>query len=151
MAGHKYNIPLAADISFFGTKTLLQIVAPATRDIWVLGWEFGGKSTEGSNIPVKLEWVRQTSAGTGGVAIFPVPEDPDLPAALCSVLTGFTAEPTDGGLLVAGPTRLHPAGGNIILQRPLGEEFKIKAGTRSGIRMISGQLTDLIGNVRILE
>lgn len=151
MPGHKYNIPLAADVSAAAVRTLLQIVAPATRDIWVLEWNFGGKSTEGSNVPVKVEWVRQTSAGTSGGVITPVPEDPDIPPALCSVISAFTVEPADGALRVAGPWRLHPAGGNIIYQRPLGEEFKIKAGTRCGLRFIPDQLTDIIGYVRIME
>lgn len=151
MAGHKYNIPLAANVQNATVRTLLQIVAPATRDIWVLEWNFGGDSTQGSDIPVKVEWVRQTGAGTSGSTIVPVPEDPDLPAALCSVLSGFTVEPTDAALRVAGPWRLHPAGGNINYQRPLGDEFKIKAGTRCGLRFVPDQLTNIIGFVRIAE
>lgn len=82
--------------------TILMIVAAATKRCWLhelhIGTQNGG-ALAGTTISVG----RPTTAGTGGAAYTPLPEDPSAPASLFTALsssTAWSAEPTQPGTYI---------------------------------------------------
>ena len=150
MAGHVYNIALDADGTSSGTLPLFQLIAPASRYLWVLQWSISGKSVNASDIPIRVEWVRQTSAGTSAGTITPAARG-QYPAALMTVNKSFSAEPTDGGVIVDGPYYVSPVGGLFFLQSLKEREVEVANSGRLGLRIVCPQSTSVRANALVLE
>lgn len=151
-AGHKYTASLTGAVNVAsGTRTLIQLIAPATRDVWLQGFTISGHSVNGADIPVQFDIIRQTTAGTSGGSLTPVPTDIDSPAALATVnITFSSTEPTSSGLVLPS-FFLTPVGGLFQHQESLGEEVKIKASGRLGFRVQVSQATDILLGIRFQE
>lgn len=134
---HIYVAGNTADITSSSTVTLLQLVTPATRLAWVKELWVSGKSVTSTDVPVIVDLIRQTSAGTSGGTITPQAVVQAHPASLCTVNTSYSAEPTSSGISVAGPWYLTPIGGLFVLQTPLGDEVELSASSRIGLRIVS--------------
>lgn len=80
--------------------------------------------------PVRIDLLRQTTDGTGTGAT-EVPLDPDYPTANCTAFHSFTAEPTAGDILFSW--EVHPQGGLLVVQYPLGREPTLDNLTTSRI------------------
>lgn len=138
MPGHIYSAGSQSDITTTtATVTLLQLVAPATRRLWVKELSVSGKSVTSTDVPVVVDLIRQTTAGTTGATITPNALVDGHPASLATVNTTYTVEPTSTGTSVAGPWYLTPIGGLFILQLPLGDEIEIAVSGRLGLRIVS--------------
>jgi hypothetical protein len=134
------------------TQTLLQLTTPATRKAWITRLSVSGKDTDGTKVPAQVDLIRQTSAGTGGTSVTPRPLDPDIPASLCTALERPTAEPTNGGIVVAGPWYLTTVGGLYTLQWPLGLEIALDVSDRLGLRLITaGSINGIIAEMDFNE
>lgn len=102
-------------------KTILQLTASATDKVKIseVGVTFDG--TNASAVPVTVQLVRQTTAGSGGgTAITPVPLDPNDGTAHTTAVPGppgaWATEPTAGNVL--REWRVPPSSG-LIIQFPL--------------------------------
>ena len=133
---HQYTTSTSADESLTAAtpKTLLQLVAPATRKLALKEIHVGFNSTTTTDAPVLVELLRQTSAGTMTAAT-PAPDDSSDPAALASAARTATAEPTAGTVLRTW--RISPVGGGLLIQFPLGDEPVVNVSERIGLRCTS--------------
>ena len=134
---HRYNIisdaqALAATVA----ETLLQLVTPATRRAKVTGFSIALESVTATDVPVLVELMLQTTAGTAS-AVTPTPFDQADPAALCTAQKSFTAEPTAS--TVIRRLKLTPIGGLIVYDFPEGEEITMAVSTRLGLRVTAPQ------------
>lgn len=112
------------------TETLLQLVAPANQIVAVQAAYISFDGNSNTAVPVKVDILRQTTAGTAS-ARNPL-KTKDRAAALQT--TGqetFTAEPTAGDIIKT--FYVHPQAGAII-PLPLEREIEIPGGGRLGIR-----------------
>lgn len=153
MNGHAYNLP-GTDQTKNGTLTLMQLVTGATRKLWVEEFSVSGKSINAADISVRVEFVRQTSVGTGSAAIAAavigdVTEgQPDM---ISTVREGFATEPSDAGEIVLGPWYISPVAGLYTLQIPLGNELEMAISSRLGLRMVTPQNTVMRANIKVHE
>lgn len=150
---HAYNIP-GSDQTKNGTLTLMQLVTGATRRLWVSEFSISGKSVNAADVSVRVEWVRQTGAGTGAATIGASTIGnifEGQPAMIATALEGFTVEPTGGTEIVAGPWYISPVAGLYTLQIPLGDELMMAVSSRLGLRMVTPQSTTMRCNVRCRE
>jgi len=113
-------------------KTLLQVVAGATKRLQVKAFEVSFDGADSTKTPVLVELIRQTTAGTSA-ALTLVKHDEASEAAIGTALQTFTAEPTAGDILAS--VYLSPAGGIYSYQYPLGDEPVVAVSGRIGIRV----------------
>jgi hypothetical protein len=113
-------------------RTLVQLVTPATaRAKWVdFAISFDGATS--TAVPVLVEVLLQTTAGTATTGVAPVAINAQQPAALCTYSHTVTVEPTASTILFR--TFVHPQGGMFTFQWPLGREPVMAVSTRMGIR-----------------
>lgn len=151
---HAYNIPGTDQTAATTTKTMLQLITGATRRLWVDEFCVSGKSVNAADISVRVEWVRQSTVGTGSAAIAAGVIGkifPGTPAMISTAREGYATEPTDAGEIVAGPYYVSPVGGLFLLQIPLGESLMVDISSWLGLRMITPQTTTLRAAVRVHE
>lgn len=148
---HLYNAPMATPSTVNnGTQTLVQIATPASRKAWIKELACSGKDTDGTKVPIWVDLVKQTTAGSGGTTVTPVPIT-DCPAALSTALERPTSEPTTT-VTIRGPWYVTSVGGLYILQLALGEEVELPVNSRVGLRIITpGAITGVIGNLVFQE
>ena len=112
-------------------KTILQLVAPSSQRVALLGFAVAFDGVSSTAEPVQVEILRQTSAGTSSAGT-PVKDDDSITDALrtTSRIT-FTVEPTSGDVLRR--YNVHPQTG---FERVFGpdEEIIIGGSDRLGIR-----------------
>lgn len=154
MRCHAYNIPGTDQTVATTTKTLLQLITGATRRLWVTEFSISGKSVNSADVSVLVQWVRQTSVGTGSAAIGAstignVYEG--QPAMIATANEGFATEPTGGTEIVRGPWYMSPVGGLFVLQIPLGQEIEMAVSSRLGLRVTDAQSTVLRASVTVRE
>lgn len=113
-------------------KTILQILAPANQRVKILnfGMAFDGASV--TAVPVKVQIVRQSTAGTGGTAYTPKKVDDSLAETiLTTALTNIaTTEPTTGDILFT--FLVHPQQGYREIAA-FGNELKCGGADRIGV------------------
>lgn len=103
MADMKFVVQNEANVAMVAAtaKTILQILAPTNQRVKILnfGMAFDGASV--TAVPVLVEIVRQSTAGTGGTAYTPKKLDDSLTETILSTaLTNIvTTEPTTGDIL----------------------------------------------------
>lgn len=123
-----------AALSGGATKTVLQLTAGAQVQPRIVQAtiSFDGST---ATAPVRVDMLRQTSAGSGGSSFTPLLWNPDDGAAVSTVLTGLTGEPTASDVL---DTFLVPANNGLyVLQYPLLREPKIGKSGRIGWRVVT--------------
>lgn len=149
---HIYNAPLPAAVSVATTtRTLIQLVTPATRRAWIKEIGVAGQSVTTTDIPVLVYLAIQTTAGTSGATVTPEPM-PGYPAALSAVNITFSgAEPTTNAVPVRGPWRVTPVGGLFVLTESLGDEVMVPVSTRVGLIVVTGQTSSIDAYIRFAE
>lgn len=132
------------------TKTLLQLVTGATRQLVVKEFGISFDGVDATKIPIQVDLLRQTTAGTSA-ALTLVLNDTTQPAAISTALQTFTAEPTASD--VDWSEYLTPAGGFDRVQFPLGEEIVVPVSARLGIRCIvpAGTACNATAYIRFAE
>lgn len=154
MSGHRYNIPGTDQTVGITTLTVMQLITGATRKLWIEEFSISGKSVNASDVSVRVEFVRQTSVGTGSAAISgsvigKVGEG--TPAMISTAREGFATEPTGGTEFVRGPWYVSPVGGLYTLQIPLGNEIEMAISSWLGLRVTAPQSTVLRANISVVE
>jgi hypothetical protein len=112
-------------------ETLLQLRGHANTKAKIIeiGVSFDGVST--SEAPVVVRLLRQTTDGTSTGAT-EIAWDPDNPTPLCTGFHSHTStEPTAGDVLATW--EVHPQGGSLVVQWPLGREPTLDNATTSRI------------------
>lgn len=122
-------------------KTILQLATTSTVRAKIVEWGVTFNGTSSSAVPCTVLLQRQTTSGTGGVAIStnygPNAIDEQMPAGFSTALQGIwaTTEPTAGAVLC--PPFVPPTSG-FVLQYPLGQEPWIKVSGFLGIVVNAG-------------
>jgi len=134
MAGRKFSAVVTDEaFSAAATETVVQVVAGTNHAFKVLGWGIAFAGTGVTDEPIRIELLRQTTAGTSS-ALTIVDWQPTADTLDSSALDSFTVEPTAGDILSA--TRTHPQAGYEIWY-PEGKEPESAAAGRIGIRIIT--------------
>jgi len=122
----RYTIETNGDVALTAAtaKTILNVIN-STNGVFRItefGVSFDGVTANAE--PVTVELCKSTQATTGTVGASPTPAQVGGPAraALCTAGRGYTAEPTV--LTVIKRWLVHPAGGGLHLQSPLGREVE---------------------------
>lgn len=116
-------------------ETLIQVLAPSSNRLKIREWSVSFDGVTSSAVPVDVDLLRQTTAGTASAST-PVKYDPDSPAAAATASVGFTAEPTAGDVL--GSWQITPNGGLLVMQYPEGAEPIVEKSGRIAIRALAG-------------
>jgi hypothetical protein len=113
-------------------ETILQVVGGAAKapKLLEVGVSFNGVSP--SAVPALVELVRQTSAGTSSAATFRPLDGAASPVEI-TALSAFTAEPTDGGVILPA-WYVTPNGGLFVYAFPSGNEITVPVTERLGLR-----------------
>lgn len=116
------------------TQTLIQLVAAdANTPLRIKRLAVSFKDATSTDTPVKVQLLRQSTAGTAS-ALTPVAwRENDSAAARFSALQTFTAEPTAGNILAS--LLVLPYGGLVVEHFPLDDEPVCT--TRLGLRVIT--------------
>lgn len=126
--------------------TLLQLVAPANQRVAVKQVSVGFDGITNTNIPVLVQLIRQTTAGTTSSPSATIkPKADDISTSVQStVQDGFTAEPTYGDVLWS--ITVHPQTG-CIFPLPIPGELIVKGGGRLGLVCTAPQAVNAIGTI----
>lgn len=115
-------------------KTIVQVVAASNHAAKLKEWSVSFQGSSPSGTPVKVEVLRQTTAGTSSsLTLTKDPNDAGETIQTTGLQT-FSAEPTAGDVLFT--EYVHPQLG-YTWQAQFGEEKKIQGGGRLGIRVTS--------------
>jgi hypothetical protein len=118
-------------------KTLLQLVTPSTRRVWINEIGISFKSSTTTDAPILVELLRQTTAGTMSAAT-PLLEDPADAASLCTgCQQTATVEPTASDILRHWDVAAQA--GLVVYQFPLGMEIVMAVSTKLGLRATAPQ------------
>ena len=111
---NKYLVQASAvDLTATTTKTVLAIGTPADLRARLLGFGVSFDGVTASDVPVLVELLRQTTAGTNTSAT-PQPLDPGSAASQVTAGSDHTVEPTAGSILM--PHYVSPNGGILTVQ-----------------------------------
>lgn len=108
-------------------KTILQVATPATQDITVVSYWVSFDGITAAAEPAQVMLIDTNVAATV-TSLTPVQySDPNAPASLCvggAALTGFnaSAEGTITASRLLDYQEVHPQGGGLVMQFPLGRE-----------------------------
>lgn len=129
---HQYYIRETAQALVAATvETLVQVTAPSTRRLQVVRWGISFNGITATDVPVQVDLLRLTTAGTAS-AFTPLKIDEADPAALASSQRAFTAEPTAGDVLESH--FVTPVGGLIVIEYAFENRPVVAASGRIGIR-----------------
>src|SRR6202011_341028 len=133
MAGVNISIQTAKIATGNSAKTLLQLVAAAQQRVKVkeISISFDGVSNTG--VPILVEVVRQTSAGTMSAQTIRKWNNSDGETLQTTAQNTATAEPTDSGDVPVAE-QVHPQQG-FLWQARYADELIAKGGERLGIRV----------------
>lgn len=136
-----------------GVKTtMVQILMPTHQRGKVLEWEVSFEGDTNTDEPAKCELERQTTAGSGGVALTGVLADKDISETPQSAgLYGIeqsSSGPTQGDVLRR--IYVHPQGGHT-WQAPFGREYVIPGGERVGLAITVQNAVNAMATLRIEE
>lgn len=125
---HERNRALVAATA----KTLIQIVAPSTRELEVVEFSVSFDGITASDAPVDVDLLRQTDAGTMS-SFTPLEWNQNGPAALSSAQTNATVEPAAGDILHS--YQVTPNGGLLLVQFARGSGPIVDESGRIGLRV----------------
>lgn len=138
----------AIALSAATAKTILQVAAPSNQRLAVKGFGVFFDGTSGSAVPVAVELLRQSTAGTMSSAT-PVPDDDDWTETIQSTCQKTaTVEPTAGSVLRRYD--VPPTSGYERSYAP-DEEIHIKGGGRLGLRCTAPASVNVTGWIDIEE
>ncbi len=121
------------DISFAtATKTIMQLVAAANHRIKIERIRVSFKGQSGSEAPVLVELLRQSTAGTMTSLTLYKANDSDDETIQTTAQHTATAEPTAGDVIAS--QLVHPQAGYDFVFLP-GRELFVKGGGRLGVRV----------------
>lgn len=122
-------------------KTVNQLVAAANHRVGVKGFSVAFDGASPTAVPVKVELVRQSTAGTSS-ALTPVKKnEADDETLQTTARHTATVEPTTSD--VVETIYVHPQG-NFKQYYPLGEEVWVMGGNRLGIRVTAPATVNVI-------
>jgi hypothetical protein len=106
----------AVSLSAATVKTLLQFVPASNTPLKVveIGISFNGVTA--SEVPVTVDLLRQTTAGTSSSLTLVGDQEDQSKSAVCTALQTFSAEPTAGNILRT--FYISPNGGLFVVQFP---------------------------------
>jgi hypothetical protein len=144
MAGVRFKAVTGQISTGTSAKTLMQIVAAANHAVLIDEVSISFDGTSNTATPIKVDVLRQTSAGTMS-ALTPVkdPDDSDETLQVTAQHTA-TAEPTAGDVLLS--EHVHPQQG-YTWQAPFGRAIKIGGGDRLGVRVTAAASVNAIVRV----
>ena len=133
MAGLNFSVTTEGEIALAAaaTKTVLQLVAPTNQRVEVMGLSVSFDGVSATQEPIKVDLLRQTTAGTGGSAATPS-KDGDYAETIQTTAQKniATAEPTAGAVLRSW--NIHPQFGIDKTFRK--GEVQVPGGGRLGLR-----------------
>lgn len=132
MAGVRGVAATAPVVTGTSAKTILQLVAAANHRTKVAGWKVSFDGTSPTATPIKVELVRQTTAGTMSALTTVKKNEADDETLQTTAQHTATAEPTTTDVI--DTQYIHPQGA-WEKYYPLGEEEMVKGGNRLGIRV----------------
>ena len=118
-------------------KTVLSLITGATRRAKLKELTLAFSSVTSTDVPVLIELVQFDTDGTG-TTVTPAAVDRADPAAISTAKSDYSAEPTTNPV-VLWETRMTPIGGTLILQTPLGDEFKFLVSKTHALRITAPQ------------
>ena len=121
-----------------GTKTILQIAAPTNQKVRVNEIGITCKGTNPTQLPIRFEVLRQTTAGTS-TSVTPKKTDDSSNTVQTTAGANFTAEPTAGDIL--REFIIHPQSG-MNYTVPGIDDLMVPGGGRLGIRALNTGGTD---------
>lgn len=130
--GSVYSITTEAEeaLAAATAETILQLRGATTVKAKIIEWGISFDGVSATEAPVQVRLLRQTTDGTATGAS-EVVWDADNPTANCTGFHSFTAEPTAGDVLAH--YEIHPQGGSLVIQYPLGREPTLDNATTSRI------------------
>ncbi len=119
--GQVYSVTTEAEeaLGVATVETLVQLRGATTQKARLIEFGVSFDGVTAAAEPVEVILRRQSTDGTG-VGATEVLWDPDDPAASLTSFHTFSAEPTGGDRL--GVWEVHPQGGLLVMQYPLGRE-----------------------------
>lgn len=147
MSGVRFSArtdPIATGTS---AKTLLQLVAASNHGVLVDEISISFAGTNNTNAPIRVDVLRQTTAGTMTTSASTIVKDPDDSDETLQTTRQdtATAEPTAGDILMT--EYVHPQTG-YTWQAPFGRPIKIGGGDRLGIRVTAANDVNAVVRVR---
>ena len=143
MAGVIGVVQTAEIASGTSKKTVLQILAGSNQRVKLREVSISFKGTSGSQAPILVQVLRQTSAGAGGDAQTPLRmnESDDVTLRTTALVNIDGSEPTGTDELLS--EEVHPQGG-YSWQAPWGGEIIIKSSNRVGVAVTAGASTTCV-------
>jgi hypothetical protein len=134
----------SGEVAIANGKTILQLVAAAAHRIRLSGWGISFKGTSATDVPILIQVLRQTTAGTmtAGTTGANISKKNNIdPETLQStVQVNATVEPTPGDIIES--FEVHPQTGMYKFY-PSGQEIIVPNGGRLGFKVTSAALTYL--------
>ena len=126
-------------------KTIVQVVAAANHPVKVKGFSCSCQGTSNTALPVLVELVRQSTAGTSS-ALTPVkaPSDDSDETLQSTAVHSCTVEPTTGDVLRRGT--VHPQTG-YTEWFPHTEHIKVGGGDRLGVRVTAAADVNVVAEL----
>jgi len=137
MAGIKFSAVTGENLTTTSAKTLLQIVAPANQRVLVKGVSVSFKGITPTDPPIKVDVLRQTTAGTMSALTCAKRSDSSATAETVQTTAqqNATAEPTAGDVLWSRET---PGQFGQTEYFPFDDPIHVPGGTRLGLRVTNG-------------
>lgn len=130
-------------------KTILQILAATNQRVAVKGFSVSFDGISATAEPVQVDFLRQTTAGTGGTAATPVKEGVGSETLQTTALKNIvTAEPTAGDVLRR--YNVHPQTGREV-RFGADEELLIPGGGRLGLRCTAPAVVNVVAHLTFEE
>lgn len=147
MAGVRFTArtdPIATGTS---AKTLLQIIAASNHGVLIDEVSISFAGTSNTAAPIRVDVLRQTTAGTMTSSASTIKKDPDDSdeTLQTTVADSASAEPTASDILMT--EYVHPQTG-YTWQAPFGRTIKIGGGDRLGIRVTAAADVNAVCRVR---
>ena len=134
--------------------TAMQFLAASNHRITVHAITIGGRGSDSASVPALIRWCTQTSAGTGGNSVTPVPlrsYDPEAFQGTVQSGKWSTTEPTITANTTHNLGVCHEQAGWTIIF-PETERLVVPGGQRRGLLIATGSLTETFAiNVLISE
>lgn len=149
MAGIRAVAQTAAIATGTSAKTLLQLVAATNTRVLVNEWSIAFNGVSPSGEPIKVDVLRQTSAGT--MSSLTIVKDPNLGSETLQTTAQHTAasgEPTSGDILAT--LYVHPQQ-SFVWQARFGEPIVINGGARLGLRVTAAASVSAVAAFKFEE
>ena len=150
MARTYFNVLAIEVTSTTAARTVLQLKAPTNQRVAIWEVSVSFKGTNAAQTPIKVEFVQQTTAGSGGVSASLTKDDPSSPDTVQSTaLQALTTEPT--GTAVSFAEEVNAASGGFYYGAPQDKPIQVPPNNYLGIRITADTNTTLIARLRCEE